>query len=821
MIDTLKWWTVHLSALDGGAGVPVAEYKGHTGEWSGFGAGRLDPGEVAAYLAARGEGDLHDAPAGPADPYTRIGPARYDYHKALLAYQALRETKAGRSLMETQDADKPRPDAIALNAAYQAVSGRVEEGVRRRGRGGRREVRRLGAHGPRHGGQPRRHKAPRRDIPGGTRRLHRVGRAPGQPHPGHRRGPRRLGARVRGPAPQRPGRRAGPRRNHGTRRRPAGRQPSDRPVRAGPGRRDEPAARPRRARRRQPGRTADQKAAEPRSYRLTRQWPDGTVRESSTAFTSLRAAAQAVAYTLADNGAASRKDAAAFASRLQDAAPGTTMTHPSGYSFTIRLVAAVAPLRNMDLAAELDRMPGTVFARWLSMGATPPAAGDLDYQRPGAGSWATVSEDGIEITVSGPDVTRHGLVTWPQAASWIDKGVTPARLGIVVTATRLGAFVEQHRDQLAAAGTCDPGAVAAELAQIRATAIAAIVEAARRSRGTAVPVPPALPGDPAWHTAVPVTRPGSRPRQGGEQGPGTAARAALGGPRAAAAHPAGGPGRDPAGRSAWRTWPAPWATRPAMRAWISDQARRTPSGSYDDSGRTWRGHGPDGLTADRHGDDRAPHVIAVGAHPRLGGTRPHRRAARGAARRRRRPQRPHAPRDRRRDQPGHHGRAVRRRKGPGRPSAARSRRRRMGRDPGRAAALARRLRPRPLRRPRHQPRPGQPVRARRRAGQRGRGQCRPGTPARRAARQPCPRPGGTRGTSAGNRRTGRSGAAGTGRQGTAPERSRRHHRARYAGTRATAPRRRRRPPGSGTKRPPTPAGRRRPRTARPSRRPSR
>ena len=96
-----------------------------------------------------------------------------------------------------------------------------------------------------------------------------------------------------------------------------------------------------------------------------------------------------------------------------------------------RVSPGAAPLRNMDLAAELDRMPGEVFARWLSMGATPPAAGDLDYQRQGEGSQATAGEDGIEITVSGPDVTRHGLVTWPQAASWIDKGVTPARLGIV------------------------------------------------------------------------------------------------------------------------------------------------------------------------------------------------------------------------------------------------------------------------------------------------------------------------------------------------------------------------------------------------------
>ena len=164
-----------------------------------------------------------------------------------------------------------------------------------------------------------------------------------------------------------------------------------------------------------------------------------------------------------------------------------------------------SPLTNSDLAAELRRLPG--FARWLSQAGTPPAGGDLDSQRPGAGSSAVCDARGIEITVSGPGFTRHGLVTWPQAASWIDKGVTPARLGLVIIADRLSTFCRDHRDQLIAAGTCDPDATAAELGQIRDTAVAMIVDAALRSRGAAAPVPPARPDDPAWYTAVMITRP--------------------------------------------------------------------------------------------------------------------------------------------------------------------------------------------------------------------------------------------------------------------------------------------------------------------------
>ena len=165
-----------------------------------------------------------------------------------------------------------------------------------------------------------------------------------------------------------------------------------------------------------------------------------------------------------------------------------------------------APLTNSDLAAELRRLPG--FARWLRQAGTPPGEGDLDWQRPSAGPSAACDAHGIEITVSGPGFTRHGLVTWPQAASWIDPPATPARLGIVTIADRLSEFCRTHRSQLIAAGTCDPDTTAAELGQIRDSAVAMIIDAALRSRGAAAPVPPASQDDhPAWPTAVMITRP--------------------------------------------------------------------------------------------------------------------------------------------------------------------------------------------------------------------------------------------------------------------------------------------------------------------------
>jgi hypothetical protein len=70
------------------------------------------------------------------------------------------------------------------------------------------------------------------------------------------------------------------------------------------------------------------------TYKLTRKLPDGTVKAWSTPFATMRKAAQAVAYCLADNGLDSRKGATAFASRFQDAPAGTELLHElSGYAF--------------------------------------------------------------------------------------------------------------------------------------------------------------------------------------------------------------------------------------------------------------------------------------------------------------------------------------------------------------------------------------------------------------------------------------------------------------------------------------------------------
>ena len=114
---------------------------------------------------------------------------------------------------------------------------------------------------------------------------------------------------------------------------------------------------------------------------------------------------------------------------------------------------------------------------------------------------------GIEITIRGPGFRRHSLLTWPQVASWIDPGVTPARLGIIITADRLSMFCHTRRDDLATAGRCDPDAARAELDTIRDQAINTVINAALRTRGAAAPVPPAGPGSPAYCTAAMITRP--------------------------------------------------------------------------------------------------------------------------------------------------------------------------------------------------------------------------------------------------------------------------------------------------------------------------
>jgi hypothetical protein len=267
-----------------------------------------------------------------------------------------------------------------------------------------------------------------------------------------------------------------------------------------------------------------------------------------------------------------------------------------------------SPLTNSDLAAELRRLPG--FARWLSQAGEPPAGGDPDSQRPGAGSSAVCDERGIEITVSGPGFTRRGLVTWPQAASWIDNGVTPARLGLAVIADRLSTFCRDRRDQLIAAGTCDPDTTAAELGQIRDAAVAMIVDAALRSRGAAVPVPPARPEDPAWYTTVMTTRParGAGKAENAALERLTQVRTLIREPQPVTAAEIRVILRRRIGYSLAdlvRALDDP----AAVRAWINGQASRPVPDGYDNSGEHWYGTSPDGLLTDRNGDDRAPSCV--------------------------------------------------------------------------------------------------------------------------------------------------------------------------------------------------------------------
>jgi N12 class adenine-specific DNA methylase len=169
-----------------------------------------------------------------------------------------------------------------------------------------------------------------------------------------------------------------------------------------------------------------------------------------------------------------------------------------------------SPVNNSDLAIALRRFPG--FTRLLTQDGPPAHGGSRGWREDGAPN-AGASQDlnyssrGIEITIRGPGFRRHGLLTWSQITSWIDAGVTPARLGIIIAADRLSMFCRTRHDELAAAGKCDPDAAQAELDQIRDDAIKAVVDAALRTRGAAAPVPPARPGNPAYYTAAMITRP--------------------------------------------------------------------------------------------------------------------------------------------------------------------------------------------------------------------------------------------------------------------------------------------------------------------------
>ncbi len=279
-----------------------------------------------------------------------------------------------------------------------------------------------------------------------------------------------------------------------------------------------------------------------------------------------------------------------------------------------------SPVNNSDLAIALRRLPG--FTRLLTQASAPPHGGSRESRRdgePNAGAYQALDSDsnGIEITISGPGFRRHGRLAWPQVASWIDAGVTPARLGIIIGADRLSAFCRSRREELAAAGRCDPDAAASELDQIRDDTIRMVIDAALRTRGAAAPVPAAHPGKPAYYTVAMITRPD--PAASREENATlerlTQLRAAIREQQPITAEEV---------KAEIRRWIGdglPGYVRAlgkpvAMRAWISRQASG-PAGrpvriTYDTPGilgGRWHGASPEGLLTAVGNDDRAETLI--------------------------------------------------------------------------------------------------------------------------------------------------------------------------------------------------------------------
>ena len=139
-----------------------------------------------------------DSPPEPlpaARPYTAMAQARDDYYAALDGYWELTRPPAGNSVMSAR-LPGARPDAVALDAAYHAVSTGWHDALA----GDPQQVADRFTAWMRAASTLSRNLAAEQHRALGFRqalRLHRLRHPPGQPHPGHRPGPGRLGARVR------------------------------------------------------------------------------------------------------------------------------------------------------------------------------------------------------------------------------------------------------------------------------------------------------------------------------------------------------------------------------------------------------------------------------------------------------------------------------------------------------------------------------------------------------------------------------------------------------------------------------------------------
>jgi hypothetical protein len=266
------------------------------------------------------------------------------------------------------------------------------------------------------------------------------------------------------------------------------------------------------------------------------------------------------------------------------------------------------PVTNGDLAAVLPR-----YGRFTDWVRDPrghhPSPGTTQDAWPGQSPSARWDDTGLEITAAAPAGPRHGLVTWEQAASWIGNGMTPARRGIMLIAASLCDYIH---DQPARAKDPDGilDALLDEAAQIRDDAVTAITKASLSSRGAAKPVPPAADGEPAWYAQPVCSRPdrSASRQENAALARLTELRTLLRDPQPAT------PAQIKAMMRQHYDLKLPeligaLGNPAAMRAWIDSQAARQHSGQYDTSGECWYGSSPDGLIMDRRGDSRAPVLI--------------------------------------------------------------------------------------------------------------------------------------------------------------------------------------------------------------------
>ena len=277
------------------------------------------------------------------------------------------------------------------------------------------------------------------------------------------------------------------------------------------------------------------------------------------------------------------------------------------------------PATNSDLAIALHHMSGQELTSFLTSGETP-AHGSRGWRRKGLPD-AGASEDldfersGVRITVRSRGFRRHGQISWRQVASWIDTGLTPARLGIIIAASRLHIYTYARRDQLIAAGKDNIDAAIRELNQISIDAIDAALGAALSTRDADAPVPPARPGKPAYSTTAMLTHPD--PAANAEENTALARIAEL---DAAIRGVQPCTPADIKGTIRWwigdslPEYARALASPEAMRAWIRRQASgpasRPGKGSYDDAIGRYYSASPEGLRTSKGSDTRtAPFIL--------------------------------------------------------------------------------------------------------------------------------------------------------------------------------------------------------------------